>query len=172
MNKLFKILSLIIVLSGCKSQSEIGFYKNEAWLAHHSMCFVTRFNFRNDSTFEYYFQGDLFDDHELGKYKRIDDKLYLTYNKKTLMVLGYDTIKQKLDFNPPIEVTRIEPRLWDPGFRDNFPNQLQIKRNKLLIIQDQKMKIKPSDKKMKLKKTKSRNWNNRNATFMEYIRIQ
>jgi len=172
MKQIIKIIILLILISGCRSQSEVGFYINESWLPHHYMCFATRINIRNDSTFEYFFQGDLFNDHEIGKYQRIGNRLYFSYKKKEKIILGYDTVRQKLDFNPPIVVTRIEPWVMDPGFRDNFPVELLINRKNLFIIQNQKMEIKPSDKKIKLKKVKRRNWNNRNVTFMEYIRSQ
>ncbi len=172
MKQSFKIILLIILISGCRSQSEVGFYINEQWLPHHSLCFVTRINIRNDSTFEYYHQGDLFNYHEIGKYRKVDDRLYLSYEKKGKIIVGYDTIKQKLDFNPPVEVKTIEPILFDPGFRDNFPTELQMRKRKLFIIQNQKLTINPPERKLKLRKVKKNRWNSRNASFIEVISNQ
>ncbi len=170
MKKTIKIIILILFSLGCKSQPIEGFYLNESWLPKHSMCFATRIHIRNDSTFEYFYQGDLFKDHEIGKYKRADKHIFLYYNKKENIIFGYDTIKQKLDFNPPIYITTVKPIVFDPGFRDNFPSELLITRKGLIIIQDQRMHIKPSDKKVKLKKVPERKWTNNNATFLELKR--
>ena len=91
MKYIHRIILNCSIITGCKSQSEVGLYIFESWLPHHSMCFVTRIDIRAGSTFEYIYQGDLFNDHEMSRYQRKENRLYFLYNKKPLTIFGYDT---------------------------------------------------------------------------------
>jgi hypothetical protein len=152
-----------------KGQDLIGYYKNSDNIQ--ALGFVTRLHLKIDSTFEYSFVGDLFNDKVQGSFSKTGKVIKLSYLTPNFHP---DTIYQKkvLNTTPPITVTIKtinEPFNWQDPIAFIRPTELKLRHNKLIVIRTMDSSKKSKGRKMKLKKIPIDKWNNSGATTIGII---
>lgn len=95
--------------------------------------FVTIIHLRDDLTFEYSFQGDLFNDRAIGTYTITDNLITLKYTTPDYHIISFNS-ETELETNHPTTVTtKNEIKLPILG-ADLRPKILKIKRNRLITV--------------------------------------
>jgi len=95
--------------------------------------FVTIIHIRDDLTFEYAFQGDLFNDSAIGTYAITDNLITLKYSTPDYLITSFNS-ETELETNPPTTVTTrnvIKLPIHGTHLR---PKILKIKQNRLIAV--------------------------------------
>jgi hypothetical protein len=113
--------------------------------------FVTRLTFNDDSTFQYSFQGDLYNDFAEGTYSVTKKCIRLTYSTSDhyLDTLYHD---QKLNTNPPMTIQVAEQINWPNPIAFIWPIELLWRRNKLIVVKIKRPSPESIKTKQKLKR--------------------
>jgi hypothetical protein len=105
--------------------------------------FVTRLILNSDSTFQYSFKGDLFNDNAEGKFSMTDNLIILNYKTPEYNIVTFKNDKT-LNTSPPTTIQIDEQFRWTNPTAYLWPTELVLRHNKLIVLKtkDNNMKSK------------------------------
>ncbi len=163
----FQAVTILFLVSiNLFSQDYIGYFKKTEEIE--SLVYSTRISFNLDSTFKYYFVGDLFYDEAIGTYVVRNDTIYLKFETPNHhYAVTTDTIIYTWNIKPPTTYYYIHKdylKIKIPG-AELRPEILIFHGNKLFNI-NIKGKI---VRKYHYYRVSQEDWNDNGASFIRYI---